>query len=64
MPQYQAPLRDMNFVLHELLDVQSHYRQLPVFADTDRDTLDSVLALAAKFNENVLAPINRSGDEE
>jgi alkylation response protein AidB-like acyl-CoA dehydrogenase len=64
MPQYLAPLREMNFVLHELLRVQEHYRRLPVFADTDRDTLDSILALAAKFNENELSPLNRSGDEE
>ncbi|MDO8331918.1 MAG: acyl-CoA dehydrogenase C-terminal domain-containing protein [Fluviicoccus sp.] len=64
MPQYTAPLRDMNFVLHELLQVQKQYRTIPAFAETDRETMDSILALAAKFNENELSPINRSGDEE
>ncbi|HCT40101.1 MAG TPA: acyl-CoA dehydrogenase [Moraxellaceae bacterium] len=64
MPQYTAPLRDMNFVLHELLQVERQYRELPAFAETDRDIMDSILDLAVRFSENELAPLNRSGDEE
>ena len=34
MPQYKAPLRDMLFVLHELLNAEEHYAKLPAFSDT------------------------------
>lgn len=64
MYQYAAPLRDMNFVLHELLQVENQYRRLPAFSGTDRETMDSILDLAAQFAGNELAPLNRSGDEE
>lgn len=64
MPSYKAPLREMQFVMHELLDVQSTYKALPDYAEVDRDTVDQILEEAAKFCENVLMPINQSGDEE
>lgn len=62
--QYKAPLRDMQFVLHEVLDVEKHYQEIPAYADTNRDLVDSVLETAAQFAENELSPVNRSGDEE
>ncbi|MFB2539029.1 acyl-CoA dehydrogenase C-terminal domain-containing protein [Acinetobacter sp. c3-l95] len=65
MPQYNAPLRDMQFVLHELLNVEQHYAKLPSFADTvSRELVDQYLETAASFCENELAPINASGDAE
>ncbi|WP_028312267.1 acyl-CoA dehydrogenase C-terminal domain-containing protein [Derxia gummosa] len=64
MPSYRAPLRDMQFVLHELLDAESVLKHLPAHADTGRDTLDAVLEEGAKFCENVIAPLNLPGDAE
>ena len=64
MAQYKAPLRDMQFVLHDVLNVEQHYASIPVFADTNRELVDSILENGAKFCENELSPINRSGDEE
>ena len=64
MPQYTAPLRDMQFLLHEMFDVQSTLAQLPPHADTGRDLIDQVLEEGGKFCAEVLHPLNRSGDEE
>ncbi|WP_019673067.1 acyl-CoA dehydrogenase C-terminal domain-containing protein [Psychrobacter lutiphocae] len=62
--QYKAPLRDMQFVLHELLDSAAHYQSIPQFAEIERDIIDSYIEAAANFAENEIAPLNRSGDEE
>ncbi|MBV4484780.1 acyl-CoA dehydrogenase C-terminal domain-containing protein [Pseudomonas sp. SWRI153] len=59
---YQAPLRDMRFVLHELFDVTGHCQQLDV--ELDRDTLDGILEEAARFTGGVIAPLNRNSDEQ
>lgn len=64
MPIYQAPLRDQQFVMHELLRVTEQYRQMPAHAELDADTLNQVIEEAGKFCSEVLLPINRSGDEE
>jgi alkylation response protein AidB-like acyl-CoA dehydrogenase len=63
MQKYCAPLRDMSFVFHELLDVESEYRQLQPESDLSRELIDSVLEEGARFAEDVLAPLNRVGDE-
>ncbi|MFN4187112.1 MAG: acyl-CoA dehydrogenase N-terminal domain-containing protein, partial [Acinetobacter johnsonii] len=65
MPQYKAPLRDMQFVLHELLNAEEHYSKLPAFQETvNRELVDQYLEAAADFCENELSPINQSGDLE
>jgi alkylation response protein AidB-like acyl-CoA dehydrogenase len=64
MAQYKAPLRDMQFVLHDMLNIEKHYASIPAFETTDRELVDSVLEAGAQFCENELSPINRSGDEE
>ena len=64
MPQYTPPLRDMQFVMHELLNVVDELKALPRHADIDADTINAVLEEGGKFAANVLAPINQSGDEE
>ena len=64
MPQYTPPLRDMKFVLHELLGVEDTLKALPRHAETGRDLIDQVLEEGGKFCAEVLFPINRSGDEE
>jgi hypothetical protein len=64
MAQYNPPLRDLQFVLHELLDVTSEFKQIPEFADVDADTINAVLEEGGKFASEVLFPINSSGDAE
>jgi alkylation response protein AidB-like acyl-CoA dehydrogenase len=64
MGQYNAPLRDMQFVLHELLDVSDELKQLPKYADIDADTINQVLEEGGKFTSEVLFPLNHSGDRE
>jgi alkylation response protein AidB-like acyl-CoA dehydrogenase len=64
MPQYNAPLRDMQFVLHELLNVEEVLKTLPAHADTNRELIDQVLEEGGKFTAQVLFPLNHSGDRE
>lgn len=64
MPTYQAPLRDMHFVLHELLNVEQELRSLPAHADMDADTINQVLEEGGKFAADILFPLNHSGDRE
>ncbi|MCL1623351.1 acyl-CoA dehydrogenase C-terminal domain-containing protein [Moraxella sp. Tifton1] len=64
MMQYIAPLRDMQFVMHELLDSQSHYAKLDEYHELDIETINSYLEAAADFAQSVLSPINRTGDLE
>ena len=61
---YNPPLRDMRFVMHELLDVTSTLKQIPAYADIDADTIDQVVEQAGKFCAEVLLPLNLSGDQE
>ena len=63
MQTYTAPLRDMRFALHELHGLDS-LRAVPRYADTDEATVDSVLEEAAKLTQEILLPINASGDIE
>ena len=49
MAQYTPPLRDMQFVLHEVLKVTNDYKLLPQHADVDADTINAVLEEAGKF---------------
>ena len=63
MPIYHAPLDDYRFVLNELLEIDKQ-RDLPQFAELTPDLVEDILTNAAKFCEEVLQPINQSGDEE
>ncbi|MCU1727368.1 acyl-CoA dehydrogenase C-terminal domain-containing protein [Pseudomonas sp. 7P_10.2_Bac1] len=65
MPEFNAPLRDMRFVLHEVFDAPTLWARLPGLADhVDADTADAILQEAAKVTSQLIAPLNRSGDEE
>jgi butyryl-CoA dehydrogenase len=64
MPRYQPPLRDMQFVLHELLQIEGAFAQLPAHAELDVDTINQVLEEGGKFTAEVLFPLNHSGDRE
>ncbi len=63
MPLYQAPQRDIHFVVHELLDLPSHYQRLQGCEALDRETLDAIVEQGARFAEEVLAPLNPVGDQ-
>jgi hypothetical protein len=64
MSLYKAPLADMRFALFDVLKAESQYARLPGGENATRDILDAVLDEAAKFSEQVLAPLNAVGDEE
>jgi alkylation response protein AidB-like acyl-CoA dehydrogenase len=64
MPQYNPPLRDMQFVLHEMLNVADELKAMPKHADIDADTINAVLEEGGKFASQVLAPLNQVGDRE
>jgi len=64
MPQYSPPLRDFQFVLHELLDAQSQLSEIPRHAEVNRELIDQVLEEGGKFCADILFPLNREGDEE
>ncbi|MDM0038488.1 acyl-CoA dehydrogenase C-terminal domain-containing protein [Variovorax sp. J22G21] len=64
MPIYNPPLRDMQFVLHEVLHVAEELKALPAHAETDAETINAVIEEAGKFAAEVTFPLNISGDEE
>ncbi len=64
MPTYTPPLRDMQFVLHEMLQVSEAFKAMPRHADVDADTINAVLEEAGKFAAGVVAPLNPVGDRE
>jgi alkylation response protein AidB-like acyl-CoA dehydrogenase len=64
MPQYTPPLRDLQFVLHELLDAVPTLKTIPAYADLDVDTVNAVLEEGGKFAAEVIQPLNLSGDQE
>jgi alkylation response protein AidB-like acyl-CoA dehydrogenase len=64
MPIYNPPLRDMQFVLHEVFNVVDEYRAMPRHAEVDADTINAVLEEGGKFASEVIFPLNIGGDEE
>ena len=63
MPSYKAPVKDMLFLLNEVVGIEK-YANLEGFANASPDLVEAVLNEAAKFCEDVLAPINYSGDQQ
>jgi len=65
MADYQAPLREMRFVLNEVFDAPALWASLPgVAGNVDPDTADAILEEAGKITAGVLAPLNREADEQ
>jgi alkylation response protein AidB-like acyl-CoA dehydrogenase len=64
MAQYTPPLRDMQFVLHELLEAVPTLKAIPAHAELDVDTVNAVLEEGGKFAAEVLHPLNIAGDRE
>ena len=63
MSTYKAPLRDMQFVLRDLLNIEKHYQSLPDCDEVNDELIDSILGEASKFSENIVAPLYAVGDE-
>ena len=64
MPTYTPPLRDMQFVMHEVLKVSEEFKAMPPHAEVDVDTINAVIEEAGKFAAEVTFPLNISGDTE
>ncbi|MCW8975438.1 MAG: acyl-CoA dehydrogenase N-terminal domain-containing protein, partial [Sedimenticola sp.] len=64
MPSYKAPIRDLQFVFHELHQADETLSSLPGFDEVSPDLVDAILEEGAKVCEEVLQPINQSGDQE
>jgi alkylation response protein AidB-like acyl-CoA dehydrogenase len=64
MPAYKAPLREIKFVLYELLKADSLSNTVPAYAEATPETIDAILEAAGQFCEEELQPLNHSGDEE
>jgi len=62
MSTYNAPLNDIRFVLHDVLEAEALFARLG-FTEATRDIVDAVLDESARFTQTVLAPLNRVGDE-
>ncbi|MEQ7155086.1 acyl-CoA dehydrogenase C-terminal domain-containing protein [Brevundimonas aurifodinae] len=60
---YKAPVRDLTFILNEVLEIDRYTNQ-PGFTDVSSDLVQQILEEGAKFAEEVIAPINHSGDKE
>lgn len=64
MWSYAAPLREMRFVIEDVLQAPALWQRTPAFADLDADTAAEVLQQAARFATEVLLPINAPGDQQ
>ncbi len=63
MPTYQAPLRDYQFVLNELLNIYER-TELKGFDEIDAELADAILQGVADFSTEIMLPLNSSGDVE
>lgn len=64
MPGYTPPIRDMQFLLHEVFDAAQQFSAMPAHAETDADTMNAVLKEAGRFTAEILAPLNQVGDRQ
>ena len=63
MPTYKAPVEDVSFLLNDVFQID-RYGNLPGFTDASADVREAILGEAAKLSEEVLQPLNRTGDLE
>lgn len=62
MSAFQAPLREMRFVLHEVLELQDRLAEMPAHAEVNAELVDSILDAGGRFCAEVIAPLNAVGD--
>ena len=62
MPSYSAPTQDMQFLLHDVLNVSA--AETPGYSELDADFTNAILEEAGKISSEVLAPLNAIGDTE
>src|SRR5262249_38846200 len=63
MPIYKAPVEDVQFLINDVFQID-RYDNLPGFSDASADVREAILGEAAKLSEEVLQPLNRTGDLE
>ena len=63
MPSYRAPVADVSFLLNDVFGIEK-YGNLPGFSDLSTDMLEAIHSEGAKLCEEMLQPLNRSGDLE
>jgi acyl-CoA dehydrogenase len=63
MPIYKAPVDDVQFLFNDVFQID-RYDNLPGFSDASADVREAILSEAAKLSEQVLQPLNRTGDIE
>ena len=64
MTDYKAPVRDIQFVINEVLESEKLYQTVPGYEEATEDLMNAIVDEAAKFSEEVLSPLYRSGDEQ
>jgi len=64
MPDYKAPLRDIHFVMNDLLDSEAHYASLNGCEEVTQELASAIIHEGARFAENTVLPMFRSSDEE
>jgi alkylation response protein AidB-like acyl-CoA dehydrogenase len=65
MSEYKAPLEDIRYIMNDVFDIPGLWQSMPRLAEAiDPETADAILEESAKISEGLIAPLNRSGDEE
>ena len=64
MSVYNAPIRDMQFILNDVFKAEEFWQNNQQLSHLDNDTVSMILEEMSKFSKNVLLPLNRTGDEE
>lgn len=64
MSDYKAPVQDMQFVLHEVFKAESVWSTMEQTAELNRELADAILEEGGKITSDLIAPLNRPGDEE
>jgi alkylation response protein AidB-like acyl-CoA dehydrogenase len=64
MPHYNPPIRDIQFIIHELLKADQTFATLPAYKEVDQETMNQIITEAGKFASEIAFPLNQIGDKE